>query len=120
MNSSYSEEIFYNKNFLGNISFQDTKFPGVIPENFCSVWFWKMEARYPLIGVSTSRIPSSVTHSSISMIGTFAKRRCGYDKDENEDKSSALIDPGYFTRSKVKMEFNDVNTFYFTNIDPLL
>lgn len=50
----------------------------------------------------------------------FNKWRCGYDKDENLDKSSAVTSSGYFPRSKFKVGLEDVLMVYFMHIRPTL
>lgn len=50
----------------------------------------------------------------------FNKWRCGYDKDENVAKSSAVTTSGYFPRSKFKVGLEDVMMVYFMHIRPTL
>lgn len=50
----------------------------------------------------------------------FSKWRCGCDKDENMDKSSAVTTSGYFLRSKFKVGLEDVMMVYFMHIRPTL
>lgn len=54
------------------------------------------------------------------MIRMFSKCRCGCDRDENMDQSSAVISPGYFPRSKFKVGSEDVVVVYFTRTRPSL